>query len=44
MKDKLDSLLQLTDVTQRINEELLIAFQASCNENAALKAAVDDVL
>jgi hypothetical protein len=32
IKEKLDSLLQLTDATQCINEELLIAFRASREE------------
>jgi coenzyme F420-reducing hydrogenase delta subunit len=44
IESKLDSLLQLMDVTTCDNEELLMAYHASHEENAILKATVDDMI
>jgi hypothetical protein len=41
---KLDSLLQLTDATKRINKELLMAYHAWHVENTVLKAAIEDLM
>jgi hypothetical protein len=44
IESKLDSLLQLMDATTHGNEELLMAYHVSHEENAILKAAVDDLI
>jgi hypothetical protein len=44
MESKLDDVLQQSDVTKCINNELLEAYRASRKENTLLKAAVEELL
>jgi signal recognition particle GTPase len=43
MKSKLDDILQQSDVTRRINDELLEAYRASREENTLQKAAIEEL-
>jgi small-conductance mechanosensitive channel len=43
MESKLDDLLQQSDATKRINNELLEAYRASREENTLLKAAIEEL-
>jgi hypothetical protein len=44
MESKLDDVLQQSDVTRRINNELLEAYHALREENTLLKAAVEELM
>jgi hypothetical protein len=44
MESKLDDLLQQSDMTKCINDELLEAYYASCEENTLLKAAMEELM
>jgi L-rhamnose isomerase len=43
MESKLDELLQQSDATKCVNNELLEAYRASCEENTLLKAAIEEL-
>jgi hypothetical protein len=43
IESKLDNILQQSDMTRRINNELLEAYRVSCEENTLLKAAVEEL-
>jgi hypothetical protein len=43
MESKLEEIPQYSDVTKCINNELLEAYHASCEENALLKAAIEEL-
>jgi hypothetical protein len=44
MESKLDDPLQQSDATKHVNNELLEAYRASCNENTILKATIEDLM
>jgi hypothetical protein len=44
MGSKLDELLQQSDATKRVNNELLEAYRASRKENTLLKAAIEELM